>query len=260
MSAAYDHDFQPLVAKAVDVPYSTERPTSRLAVTSMVFGILGVTALPLLGSIVAVATGHAALGQIRESGGRLEGRPIAKVGLGLGYFQIVLALIAGLVLLGIFVVFAPMAVQTATMATPAPFEVAEVRGVKMVNEMDRADYKLIENHHLNNAEGEIIACYTAGKGSSNPELALLTTRNIVYLKDGNATSFDLKNVTGLMDDNAYQQAYLPLSPNYADYYIEVRSKTGPRMRIIIQPKPEGSAFYEAIADALKQAGVTISTH
>jgi hypothetical protein len=102
MSDAYDHEFQPLVSKAADLPYATERPTSKLAVTSLVFGILGLTALPLYGSIVAVATGHAALGQIRESGGRLDGRPMAKVGLGLGYFSIVLALIAGLLLLGYF--------------------------------------------------------------------------------------------------------------------------------------------------------------
>lgn len=257
MSDAYDHDFRPLVTKAADVPYLTERPTSKLAVTSLVFGILGVTALPLYGSVVAVATGHAALGQIRESGGRLEGRPLAKVGLGLGYFMIVLGLIAGL-LVGFYLLFMVRSMETAQIATPTPTATApDEGGVKMVNEMGQADYKLIEDHHLNNAEGEIIACYNAGKGAANPELALLTTRQLVYLKDGKGTSFNLKDVTSLKDDDEYQRKYTPNYWDTTNYYIEVTAKTGPRMRIIIQPKLQGSAFYEAIANALKQAGVTV---
>ncbi len=260
MSDAYDHDFQPLVSKPVDRPYVTEVPTSKLAVTSLVFGILGLTALPMVGSIVAIATGHAALGQIRESGGRLEGRPLAKVGLGLGYFMIVLTLIAALVVLALFLLYGVASMETMPqMATPAPFVANDERGVKMVNEMGQPDYKLIEDHHLNNAEGEIIACYNAGKGVSNPELALLTTRQLVYLKDGRTSSFELKDVEAMKDDDEYRRSY---TPNYFDinnYTMEIATRTGPRMRIIIQPKMEGPAFYQAILKAAKQAGATVST-
>ena len=257
MSDAYDHEFQPLVAKAAYLP---ERPTSRLSVISLVFGILGLTVLPLIGSIVAIATGHAALGQIRESGGRLDGRPLAKVGLGLGYFYLVLALLAGVILLYAFALRSQSATETVEVkvATPAPAE-PEERGVKMVNEMNQADHNLIEGRNLNNAEGEIIACYNAGKGASNPELALLTTRQLIYLKDGRTTSFNLKDVAEIKDDNAYQRVYTPYNVDSANYYIEVMTKQGPRMRIIIQPKLQGSSFYEAIAGALKQAGVTVPT-
>jgi hypothetical protein len=128
----------------------------------------------------------------------------------------------------------------------------------MVNEMGQADYHLIEDHHLNNGEGEIIACYNAGKEASNPELALLTTRQIVYLKDGKATSFDLKDVTILRNDAEYQNKYTPGHFDMTSYYIEITNKQGQRMRVIIAPKLDGSAFLDAIVNALKQAGVTVS--
>jgi hypothetical protein len=47
--------------------------------------------------VAAVVCGHIALGQIRESGGRQSGRGLAIAGLALGYFELlmlVLALIA----------------------------------------------------------------------------------------------------------------------------------------------------------------------
>ena len=49
------------------------RQTSTLAVVSLVFGILGWTLLPFLGSLVAVVCGHMARGEIRRAQGNLEG-------------------------------------------------------------------------------------------------------------------------------------------------------------------------------------------
>ena len=49
------------------------RQTSTLAVVSLVFGILGWTLLPFLGSLVAVVCGHMARGEIRRAQGALEG-------------------------------------------------------------------------------------------------------------------------------------------------------------------------------------------
>ena len=68
-----------------------DRPTSTLAMISLVAGLCGVSLVPLIGSIVAVITGHAALRQIRKTEQR--GSALARTGLGLGYFAITLAVL-----------------------------------------------------------------------------------------------------------------------------------------------------------------------
>jgi len=74
------------------------RQTSSLAVVSLVSGILGWSLLPLIGSIVAIVTGHMARSEIRRAPERLEGDGLALAGLILGYAMIALSII------GIFVV------------------------------------------------------------------------------------------------------------------------------------------------------------
>lgn len=73
------------------------RQTSSLAVTSLVAGILGWTLLPLLGTIVAIITGHMARKEIRTSGGRLDGDGLAIGGLVLGWVSAVLWVVGVLV-------------------------------------------------------------------------------------------------------------------------------------------------------------------
>ena len=48
-------------------------------------GILGWTLLPVLGTLVAIVTGHMARAEIRRSGGALEGDGLAIGGLILGW-------------------------------------------------------------------------------------------------------------------------------------------------------------------------------
>ncbi|MCR6661982.1 MAG: DUF4190 domain-containing protein [Luteimonas sp.] len=77
------------------------RTTSPLAIVSMVFGILGWTLVPWIGSIVAVITGHLARGEIRRAPESLEGDGMAIAGLVLGYAMLALSLV-GLVLVLVF--------------------------------------------------------------------------------------------------------------------------------------------------------------
>jgi len=76
---------------------ATVRPasTSGLATASLIFGILGLTLLPTLGSVVAVILGYMAKSEINSSAGQLEGGSLATAGLVLGYIGL------GLTLLGI---------------------------------------------------------------------------------------------------------------------------------------------------------------
>ena len=69
-------------------PYTTV-PTgpknSTLAIISLIGGITGFTILPMLGSIVAIITGHMAQSEIKKSGGMLTGKGMAIAGLIMGY-------------------------------------------------------------------------------------------------------------------------------------------------------------------------------
>jgi hypothetical protein len=77
------------------------RETSSLAIVSLVFGLLGWSFLPMLGSLVAIVTGHLARGEIRRDPARLQGDGLAIAGLVLGYAAVLMAVFA----LMIFVLF-----------------------------------------------------------------------------------------------------------------------------------------------------------
>ncbi len=83
--------------------YSPQQ-TSNLAIISLIAGILGITILPFLGSIVAVFTGHMARKEIAESGGTLTGDGMAIAGLILGYF-VIISSILGICLVGAMLAF-----------------------------------------------------------------------------------------------------------------------------------------------------------
>lgn len=73
------------------------RRTSPLAIVSLVSGILGWSLLPLLGSLVAIVTGHMARSEIRRQPQALEGDGLAVTGLVLGYALVALSVIGVLV-------------------------------------------------------------------------------------------------------------------------------------------------------------------
>lgn len=70
------------------------RQNSALAVASLVSGLLGWTLVPLIGSIVAIVTGHMARAEIRREPERLHGDGMALSGLILGYASIAVGLLA----------------------------------------------------------------------------------------------------------------------------------------------------------------------
>jgi hypothetical protein len=83
-------------------PYQpAAQPNSTMAIISLIAGILGLTVFPIVGSIVAVVTGHMAKGEIARSNGTLGGSGLATAGLILGYVGLVL-LVLGLCGFGLF--------------------------------------------------------------------------------------------------------------------------------------------------------------
>jgi hypothetical protein len=84
-------------------PYQAAPQTSTTAIISLIAGILGITAFPIIGAIIAVITGHMAKGEIARSGGALGGAGLATAGLILGYVGV------GLTVLGVCVFGAAVA-------------------------------------------------------------------------------------------------------------------------------------------------------
>ena len=87
-----------------------QRMNSSLAVISMVFAVLGWTALPVLGGIVAIITGHMARNEIRFNP-NLDGNGMALGGLLLGYAMVVLLALLLVAGLGIFLLFGRVALM-----------------------------------------------------------------------------------------------------------------------------------------------------
>ena len=83
-------------------------PNSTMATVSMISGIVGWTVAPLLGSLVAIITGHMAKKEIKENPGRLGGDGMATAGLVMGYLQMIpsvlcICVIVGMLTMGISV-------------------------------------------------------------------------------------------------------------------------------------------------------------
>ena len=78
------------------------RQTSVLAIISLVAGLCGWLPLPIIGSLVAIVTGHLARAEIRREPGRFEGDGLAVAGLVLGYLALLFGLVVGAIVLLFF--------------------------------------------------------------------------------------------------------------------------------------------------------------
>ena len=86
-------------------PLYLEPPNSVLAIISMVAGIAGFVALPLIGQIAAIICGHLALNEIKNSQGRIGGKGFATAGLILGYIGLGLAALFVLSIILVVVIY-----------------------------------------------------------------------------------------------------------------------------------------------------------
>jgi hypothetical protein len=239
MSDVHDQEFEVPPGKGPAGPVGAEPPASKLAIVSLIFGILGLTAIPVVGSLVAIVTGHNAMGQIRESNGHVGGRSMARAGMILGYLPFGLVIVAAALAIPIYWI---------TSMPQADLDAGRrMRGVRMVNEMNREDYALLEQANFESLAGvgKIIAYYNAGKLKSDPEFALLTDEAIRYFKEGRWTIFHFTDVDEVKTK--------PFEPFGDVCEIEIHDKDGPRMRISVSPQEDGVTFFDALQSAWKAA-------
>lgn len=112
-------------------------------------------------------------------------------------------------------------------------------GVKMSNEMVEYALEYIEKNNLLNDTEYLVAYYDATIRLTGKEAAILTTERIMYHKDGHTTAINLKDIDDI--HHRYEKLMGDI--------IEVKSKSGARLKIEIAPLNQGESFYNALMDA-----------
>jgi Domain of unknown function (DUF4190) len=79
-------------------------PTNGWAIASLVCAITAWFLFPIIGAIAGIICGHVALGEIKRSEGRYEGRGMAIAGLVISYTQIALAACLAAIIVAAFAV------------------------------------------------------------------------------------------------------------------------------------------------------------
>jgi hypothetical protein len=245
----------------VEKTANADRPICGLATLSMIFGILSFVILPFCGALVALVLGWGSRARIRESAGHLGGETRARIGIILGALNLAFCAFALLFVLTSVRAYrmeaTPVTIQSATIATPPPAFSPLTPGVKMANEMGNAEYDLIEKLHLADKNEPVVCAYTAEGDRFNPEMAVLTTKRICYIKDSRITPLKLTEIASILDHRKYLERYQPHSGGFNpsdQFNIEIIGKDGTRMRVVIRPALDGPSFYEALNDTWKAAG------
>lgn len=73
------------------------RKTNGMAIASLACSIASWVIIPVFGAVLGVIFGHLALGQLRRADGAEEGRGLAIAGLAVGYVNLILWLLGGLI-------------------------------------------------------------------------------------------------------------------------------------------------------------------
>lgn len=94
---------------------SPSRPSNTMALVSLISGIVGLTLLPFIGSVVAVITGFMARKQIAQTGE--EGSGLATAGLIMGWIGVVLGI---LIVILVVVAFGGMLAALSQVGSTAP--------------------------------------------------------------------------------------------------------------------------------------------
>jgi hypothetical protein len=96
-------------------------PTSTTAIISLIAGILGLTFIPFLGSILALILGYMSKKEIEQSAGSLSGEGLATAGIVMGWVGVALgcciAIFVALIIFGVFGTTL-FAIQRSTMLAP----------------------------------------------------------------------------------------------------------------------------------------------
>lgn len=217
--------------------------------------------VPFFAPVIAVVTGHVALRDIRQSGGRIGGRSYAQVGLMLGYFWLALtALVAAGALLVTMryatqVEHAMLGEESASYPT-LRYDLHSQPGVKLANELSPSYAEWLRESQLVTSLEPIVVAYEAPSDPvRGPELAVVTTMRVEYVRGTNVVTLDLAEVA---DVAAGPDFYEKLDPDgdptaTTDYMVGVIADDGQVIRIRMPEEREGSLFASRLRSAWEAA-------
>lgn len=116
-------------------------------------------------------------------------------------------------------------------------------GVMLSNEMDKHARKNLESLHVLIPEEELIAYYDPSISLDGAEAAILTTKRIIYHKDGENEVIDLASIEDVNLKNG----------TLSEDVIEIHASSGKTMRIEIAALNQGDAFISALKRAREHA-------
>ncbi len=258
----HDPDFQPPSDKHWE---STQPKPSGLSIFSLWMGVVSVF-VPFFAPVVAVVTGHVALRDIRQSGGRIGGRSYAQVGLILGYFWLALT---ALVAAGAILFTMRYTAQVDHLAHTDESHTYSILhhdlysqpGVKLANELSPSYVEWLRESELVTSVEPIVVAYEAPSDSiRGPDVAVVTTKKVVYIRGQNVVTLDLAKVA---DVAAGADFYEKLDPDgdpsgINDYMVGVIADDGQVIRVRMPNEREGSLFASRLQSAWKAARIVDS--
>jgi len=127
------------------------------------------------------------------------------------------------------------------------------QGLRMANEVGEAEMAAVTRAMKLGPDEEFIALYNVSGPGYRPEMAVLTSGRLAYIKDNRLTDFPLKELEDVADNDAYTKRYGLSATDPNHFLIEARSRKGGQMRIKIGRTSDGPPFYRSILDAWKRA-------
>jgi hypothetical protein len=246
MSAAdlpHDPEFHPLPDKKLLAGVAWP-PDSKLALGSLILGILSFFALPVLGAVIAVVLGHFSLAEIKASGGRLGGKASAKAGMVLGYLNLAIAAAVVVLLAYIFTYRtrsipkrSHMTVHVGSPTEAATHHFALSTGIKMPNELTQDEVEFVAEH-IPNAEAETLIGYanTAASTFSPPKVIVLTSRSLATVFDDRSTIYPLDEIESIDNFGGNSE-------------IVVIRRSGEPMRLSFSSISDSNAFQKVLEQA-----------
>jgi Domain of unknown function (DUF4190) len=252
----HDPEFSTPVGKEIGV----EGKPSPLAIFSLVMGVIGFV-VPIVAPLLAIVTGKVAVREIERSNGRIGGRSYAQAGLYLGWSWMAINVVS-LLIFGFFFArlsrrseSAIVAISSSDIASPS-WDFRTRPGVKLANELTPSYADWLRDSGIVSPEEPLVVAYeAAGDVTTGAEMAVVTTKRVVYVKQSNLISLPLTQIEEIV---AGPEFYERLdteggSPASDDYSVGVIGRDGQVIRIRMPAEREGTLFTSRLKAAWKAA-------
>ena len=116
-------------------------------------------------------------------------------------------------------------------------------GVRLPNDMEEYALQYLDEHKILEDSEELLAYYDVTMSSDGSEAAILTTKRVIYHKNGRNDSIDIADIENIR----HRQEAL------TGDIIEIAAASGKTIKIEIAPFNQGETFKNVLMDAWERA-------